>query len=198
MHILQHPQLRPFPTVHVHRRAVSHRTGYPDGHTQPAERYADTVDQYYYGRPPSPIPGRRASGPRGGDPRTTRHQATHHLARTADQRAHVCRHHHSWHAVGVQQRDVRQQDNPSRHNDDIHLFRSLRHVERSLLPITKQVHLRHRTVRQQNVPAGGLAESAGAGAGGVLPAAAEDLRHRGAHRTRSHLPSLPDVQRILC
>lgn len=71
-------------------------------------------------------------------------------------------------------------------------------MECSLLPITEQVHLRHRTVRQQNVPAGGLAESAGAGAGGVLPAAAEDLRHRGAHRTRSHLPSLPDVQRVLC
>ncbi|CAH0584497.1 unnamed protein product [Chrysodeixis includens] len=104
-----------------------------------------------------------------------RHVAAHHLARAAAQRAALRRHHHRRHAVGLQQGDVGQQDNPPRHNNDIHLLRALRHVQRSILPLSDQVGLPSRPVLQQDVLSRRDPELGGTNARDILPAVTEGV-----------------------
>ena len=89
------------------------------------------------------------------------------------ERAAVGVHHYLRHPVGVPRDDGGRPDDGAGHNDDLHLFRLLRHVQRAVLQISDQV----------SVPAGPLLQQA------VL--SGRHLLHP--RTTSSHLQSPPPV-----
>ena len=109
---------------------------YPHGRPTRAISRCRTCRPSRHGPAPTPTPGTRPDPPA-------------HSARPP-----IRHHHHAWHTHNLLPRDVlRQHCHRARHNYDFYLLCSLRHVQRTNLPLLQQVRPRRRDwrIRQQDV-----------------------------------------------
>jgi Ca2+-transporting ATPase len=101
--------------------------------------YLLTHARHHHGWPTSSIPRRRTSRCRRDGPTTTTQRRS-----RVDMDPHPTRPHfricdHDWHDAGLHSRDARWSRLQARHHDDIHMFRALRHVQCSIVPLGIEV-----------------------------------------------------------
>ena len=109
---------------------------HPHGRPTGAISRCRTCRPCRHGPTPTPTPGTRPDPP------------------THSARPPIRHHHHAWHTHNLLPRDVlRQHCHRARHNYDLYLLCSLRHVQRTNLPLLQQVRPRRRDwrIRQQDV-----------------------------------------------